>query len=111
MNNKGQVSTGSTVSHVLLWVFIIVVAGYLVYSATHSKSKTDTFTGQSKQLNTYHIARNYSLMALSLVFSPFNWAGCDIRKDKPVDVPETEETNREIADVKVDNSIINAEFQ
>jgi len=82
MDNNGQSNGPSIASHILLWIFMAGVGVWLVYSATHTKNKTDTFTGNAKQTNNYHVTRNYALFALDLALTPFSIHGCT-RQDAP----------------------------
>jgi hypothetical protein len=39
LSSKGQISTASMVSHILLWIVVIGVGVWLVYAATHSNTQ------------------------------------------------------------------------
>lgn len=97
------------VSHILLWIIVIIIGGWLVWSATHSvtKNSTSTFASGSHQSNVYHVNRNYALASLSLMFSPFTWNGCELKKDKPISEPE--QVTNEVEEDSNINAVINTE--
>ena len=95
------ISKGSLVSHILLWIVILAIGVWLVYAATHTKTKNDNFSGNAKQTNNYHVTRNYALVALDLALTPFNIQGCT-KADKP-----EQEINEETNEVKNDTDFIN----
>ena len=42
-NFKGQISTGSLISHIILWVVISGIGIWLVYSATHTNTENNKY--------------------------------------------------------------------
>lgn len=91
-------------SHIGLWIMVILIGGWLVWSATHTRTmnKTDTFATGSKQSNIYHITKNYALASLNLALLPLQIHGCT-SADKLENEPE--QATNEAVDAKV---VINA---
>lgn len=95
------------ISHVGLWITVILIGGWLVWSATHSKNttKNESFASGSKQTNNYHMVRNYALASLNLALMPLQIHGCT-RADKLEDQPE--QATNEVIDVKgMVNAVVN----
>lgn len=85
------------VSHIGLWFFVICIAIWLVWSATHGRIKKENFSDNAKQTNTYHVTKNYALAFFDLAFFPFNIRGCS-----PVDKPDNiqQQATNEVVDAK-----------
>lgn len=92
-------------SHIVQWVFIIGIGGWLIYAATHTKTniKNQDFATGSTQTNNYHTIKNYALASLQLALTPFEIHGC-VRADKMEQQPT--ETKAEPLDVTQTNAII-----
>ena len=43
MNKKGQTTAPSLVSHIFLWIIILGIGAWLVYSATHSNTENNKY--------------------------------------------------------------------
>lgn len=92
-------------SHVGLWIIVIIIGAWLVWSGTHTKTmnKTDTFASGSKQTNNYRITRNYGLAFLDLAVLPFTFHGCT--KNDKVEENPTQITNEVTDDKSLVNSV------
>lgn len=42
-NSKGQVTTSSVVSHILLWLVVAGIGAWLVYAATHTNTENNRY--------------------------------------------------------------------
>lgn len=96
-------------SHVGLWVCMVVVGGWLVWSATHSKTmnKKETFATGSSQTNNYKITRNYGLAFVDLALFPFTIHGCT--KPDKIEGEQAQAIN-EVADEKqLVNAVVKGE--
>lgn len=87
-------------SHIGLWILVIIIGGWLIWSATHTKSSTknESFATGSKQTNNYKIVKNYALASLDLALLPLTFHGC-VRADKMENEPE--QAMNETIDAKV----------
>lgn len=87
---------------IVLYVILTLIGGYILWSATHTRNKKESFSDSAKQINNYHITKNYGLGFFDLALLPLTIHGCS-RPDRPDAIQEL--TTNEVVDAK---QVVNA---